>query len=78
MPSLKIIGLPVLEKNSFKGFYHIRAWRSSWSCDIDHLYKYSFPFPMEAPHRTEKKKIFETGGRTTTTNNGRPPEHGIL
>ena len=21
----------------FKGFYHIWAWRPSWSCDLDHL-----------------------------------------
>ena len=27
----------------FKGFYHIWAWRPSWSCDLDHLYKLSFP-----------------------------------
>ena len=23
----------------------IWAWRPSWSCDLDHLYKLSFPFP---------------------------------
>ena len=23
----------------FEGFYHIWAWRPSWSCDLDHLYK---------------------------------------
>ena len=22
----------------------------SWSCDLDHLYKLSFPLPKEAPH----------------------------
>ena len=32
------------------GFYHIRALRPSWSCDLDHLYKLSFPLPKEAPH----------------------------
>ena len=31
------------EKNSFRSFYHIRAWRLSWSCDLEHLYKLSFP-----------------------------------
>ena len=31
-------------------FYHIWEWRPSWSCDLDHLYKLSFPFPKEAPH----------------------------
>ena len=30
----------------FKGFYHIWAWRPSWSCDMDHLYKLLFPRPM--------------------------------
>ena len=27
------------------GFYHIWAWRPSWSCDVDQLYKLWFPFP---------------------------------
>ena len=40
----------VLEKRIFKGFYHIWAWRKSWSCDLDHLYKLSFPLPKEALH----------------------------
>ena len=22
-----------------------------WSCDLDHLYKLSFPLPKEAPHK---------------------------
>ena len=34
-----------------KGFYHICAWWPSWSCDLDHLYKLSFPLPKEAPHK---------------------------
>ena len=51
MPSFKIIGLLVLEKKIFKGFYHIWAWWPSWSCDLDHLYKLSFPLPKEAPHK---------------------------
>ena len=37
-------------EEDFKGFYHIWAWRPSWSCDLDHLYKLSFPLPKEAPH----------------------------
>ena len=32
-------------------FYHIWAWQPSWSCDLDHLYKLSFPLPKEAPHK---------------------------
>ena len=35
----------ILEKTIFKGF----TW-PSWSCDLDHLYKLSFPLPVEAPH----------------------------
>ena len=31
-----IHGSPALEK-IFKGFYHIWAWRPSWSCDLDYL-----------------------------------------
>ena len=50
-PSFKIIGLPVQEKMIFKVFYHIWAWQPSWSCDLDHLYKLSFPLPKEAPHK---------------------------
>ena len=34
-----------------KGFYHIWAWRPSWSCDLEHLYKLSFPLPKEANKR---------------------------
>ena len=34
----------------FKGVYHIWAWRSSWSYDLDHLYKLSFSLLKEAPH----------------------------
>ena len=45
------IGPPVPEKKIFEGFYHIWAWRPSWSCDLDQLYKHSFPLPKEAPHK---------------------------
>ena len=38
--------------NIFKGFYHIRKWRPSWSCDLDRLNKRSFPHPMEAPYES--------------------------
>ena len=34
----------------FEGFYHIRAWQPSWSCDLDHLYKLLCPLPKEALH----------------------------
>ena len=40
----------VLEKKIFKGFYHIWAWRPSWSMDCDHFSNFSFPQPKEAPY----------------------------
>ena len=35
----------------FNGFYHIWAWRPSWSCDPDAVNKLSFPLSKEAPHK---------------------------
>ena len=33
-------------EEDFLRFYHIWAWRTSWSCDLDHLYIYfRSPFP---------------------------------
>ena len=46
-----IIGPPVLEKKILKGFFHIWAWRPSWSCDPDATNKLSFPLPKEALHK---------------------------
>ena len=64
MLSFNIIGLPVLEKKIFKGFYHIWAWLPSWSCDLDHLYNFLSPLPKEAliGHVVLKKKSFENRG----------------
>ena len=31
-------------------FYHIWAWRPSWSCDQDPANKLLFSLPMDAPH----------------------------
>ena len=31
-----------------KGFYHIWEWWPSWSCDLDHLNKLSFPLLRDA------------------------------
>ena len=33
IPSFVEIGPPIPEKKIVKGFYHIWAWRPSWSCD---------------------------------------------
>ena len=67
----------------FKGFYHIWAWRPSWSCDQEHLNKLSFPHPKESPYEiylssiglvVSEEKMFENvDGRTDdrrTTDDG--------
>ena len=36
-------------KEVFKAFYHILVWCPSWSCDLWHLYKLSFPMPKKTP-----------------------------
>ena len=38
-------------EEDFKGFYHIWAWRPSWSCDLGR-FTFWFPLPKEAPHKT--------------------------
>ena len=38
-------------EDDFFRFYHIWAWRPSWSCDLDHLIKLSIPHPMEVPYK---------------------------
>ena len=45
------IGPPVPGEKILKGFYHLWAWRPSWSCDPDAANKLSFPLPKEAPHK---------------------------
>ena len=35
----------------FKGYYYIWTRWPPWSCDLNHLYKLSFPLPKEAPHK---------------------------
>ena len=42
---------PVPEKRVFKGFYHIGAWRQSWSCDQYATNKTSLLVPKEALHK---------------------------
>ena len=39
------------ERKFLSGFYHIWAWRPSWSCDLDFAIKLSSPLPMDAPHK---------------------------
>ena len=38
-------------KGFLKGFYHIWAWRPSWSCDPHAANKLSLPLPKEAPDK---------------------------
>ena len=38
-------------EEDFEVFYHIWAWRPSWSCDPDAANKISLPLPKEAPHK---------------------------
>ena len=54
-------------EEDFEAFYHIWAWRSSWSCDHDAANK--FPPPIEAPttfgfdwHGGFGEKMFEHCG----------------
>ena len=49
IPNFLEIGPQVMEKKIFEGFYHIWAWRPSWSCDPDVVNKLSLP--KEAPHK---------------------------
>ena len=37
-------------EEDFQRFYHIWAWRPSWSCDPDAVNKLSSPLPKDAPH----------------------------
>ena len=71
----------VMEKKIFKGFYHIWAWRPSWSTNRDHFSNLSFPHPKEAPYeiwaklaqrlqRRSRLKML-TDGRTDARTDGR-------
>ena len=40
----------VLEEKIFKGFFHIWAWRPSWSTNHDHFSNLLFPLPKVAPY----------------------------
>ena len=71
-----------------KGFYHIWAWRPSWSCDLDFLYTHWFPLPIDASYkiwlwlakRFQRRRSLKlwTDGRTDgrRTDDGRTPDHG--
>ena len=50
IPSFRTICELVLEEKIFRSFYHIKAWRPYWLCDLDDLDKILFPLPLEAPY----------------------------
>ena len=75
------IGPPVLEKKILEGFYHIWAWRPSWSCDLNFAIKLEMPLPKEASHKisTRSAKRFQRRRSLklwTKTDDGRTPDHG--
>ena len=64
-------------------FWAFLAWHQSWSCDLDQLYKLSFPLPKEAPHKiwlfghvVSEEKMFENLRTTTDDDGWRAPDHG--
>ena len=42
---------------SGEDFFRFWEWRPSWSCDLDHSFKLSFPLPKEAPHEILVKRF---------------------
>ena len=39
------------EEKFMSGFYHIWAWRPSWSYDLNFAIKLSLSLPMDVPHK---------------------------
>ena len=61
-----------------KGFYHIWAWRPSWSCDLDFLYTHWFPLPIDASYKIWLwlAKRFQRRRSLKLWTDGRTPDHG--
>ena len=63
-----------------KGSYHIWAWGSSWSCDLDFLYIHWFPLPIDASYKIWlwlAKPRFQRRRSLTLWKDGRwTPDHG--
>ena len=51
IPSPSANGPLVPEEKILKCFYHIWAWRLSWSCDLDAANKFSFSRLTEVPYK---------------------------
>ena len=47
IPSFVEIDHPVPKKKIFEGFYHVWAWRPSWSYDSDAMNKLLFPIKFD-------------------------------
>ena len=63
-----------------KGFYHIWAWRPSWSCDPDHLNKLLFPHLKESPYEISVQLAQWFQRRRCLkmlTDDGRTPDAGV-
>ena len=43
------------KEEGFQKFYHIWAWRPSWSCNLDPLNKLSLPWHMEATYQISQR-----------------------
>ena len=67
IPSFMQICQAVPEKSIFEGFYHIWAWRPSWSCDLDHP---AVPrsLSLNAPYLKEQQYIWFMGGDLNSFN----------
>ena len=62
-------------RSFFLRFWALFAWRPSWSCDLDNVYKLLFPVPNETPHKTWlwlskwfwRRRYLKSLSTTTTT-----------
>ena len=63
-----------------KSFYHIWAWRPSWSCDQDHLNKLSFPYPKESPYeiRVQLAQWFQRRRYLKMLTEGQTTDAGVI
>ena len=80
------IGPPVREKKNFKGFYHIWAWRPSWSCHPNAKNKLSFTkrlhikFGFDRPSGFREEDVCEQNDDVSsqTVQNGDNTQNSLL
>ena len=58
-PSLNVTCLLVMEKKILKGLNHIWAWPPSWSCDLNHLHNFLFPYPKKSSYERTSDSFLE-------------------